>query len=175
MGNEKLKAAFHYDSYYDENKRTETSSNIRVDYVNLATLTLDEKKALKKIFNDYLTNNRSDDIVEVATNIKEMFKCLDGHEYRLGILIEKEEIIQEVEYLNGLIDSYCFSIKEWDDKLLVQGTYKGTNIQYKKNGQYIHSYEDIVHINNELSIIFNTILKLHALEEKALHKTKKLK
>lgn len=150
-------------SYYP-NSESKTKSKIKVEYISESLVSNEEFKRLYCAFVDCLNNNTSDDIVEVATKIKELFQDLE--EYSLDIIIRDEDYLQEVKYLEGKVDSCCFSIKNWDDIICVNNTYTGTSIQYKKRGKYIYNPESAGVMYSELDKFFQKIFGLYELEKR---------
>lgn len=165
MNKEQKMTVFYYSNHGDLNSGI--INEMKVEYVSDSILTKDEYKLLKINFNNYL-NEFNDDIVLIATEIKEMFKSLN--ENKLNIRIRHNNFLQEVNYLNGKLDSCHFEIKEWDDIVRIVSNYRGIDIQYKESKTYICNSDEVSVIYSNLGIYFEKIMELYALEEKVKNK-----
>ena len=161
MKYKKLEKTYYF--IYNSEKE-KINSSIKVEFNTRTSMNQEEYDNYKKLFNEYLKNNTSEDIVDIVINLKEIFNNLD--ENRLSILIENmdDEFFQEVEYLNGKLSRFNFTIKDWSNIISVSNDYFGTNIRYKKSCKMIKTKEDIKSIYDELNIYLEKVYKLTELE-----------
>ena len=160
-----------YNSIYETTKK-EIKKNIKIEFISKTIIDKEEYKNLYQDFINYITSNKVIDIIEVAANLKEIFKSLSEEE--LNIRIQNGNYLQEVRYKNSILDSSLFEIKNLSDLMMVSSSSNGINIQYKKNNEYISDLEGANDIYSKLNIFFEKIFKLRNLEKKELVKTKEM-
>lgn len=166
------KAVFIYDSNWDKTD-SNIESKIEVKYISKTIIDNEKYGMLHAEFESYLINDRSDNIVDVVIKIKEMFKELE--EENLNIILKNGDCLQEVKYIDGKLDSCCFSVKELDGFVSISNDCNGIDIQYAKNRRFIYSPGDINYIYSELGGFFQKVYELRELEKKDEYvKTKKI-
>ena len=150
---------------YDSNQEyTKRKSKLEVTYASSSTISNENYIELKKQFRDYLSTEISEDLVEVTSNLKELFKDFDEKE--LVISIEGEKTYQIVEYREGKMEYSNFSIKDWDDFVSVIDSNRSININYKKYRKRLSDEDTISGISNEINNMMNKVLDLRNLEKK---------
>ena len=156
------KISFNYNSDYDKSK---TRSFIEVDYTSATKIEKEEARRYRDTFKNYLENNKCDDIVTIVTNIKEIFKDLKEEKLSITIKSYDHDTMQSIEYLYGKISSFCFMKEEWNDLIIIENDFFGTNIKYKKSRKYIRCQKNVNDIYEELNKLFEKIYKLKEFEE----------
>lgn len=153
-----------YLRYSSEREVKKNKIRTEVIYTSSDKITEENYQILKKEFYNFLKNDKNNDIVEIATTIKDMLK--DYNEKKLIIDIYDEGHYQNISYQNGKIEYCHLSIKDWDDIVSVIDSYKGTDIHYKKRRVYLNDEKNINKINNEINILIQKVYELHKLEKK---------
>ena len=152
---------FRYDSNHEHTKR---KTHLEVTYTSNNIISNENYTELKKQFRKFLNDEASEDLVEVTSNLKEMFK--DFEEKELAVCIDGDNSYQVVEYRDGIMEYGNYSIKDWDDLVSVADSNRSISINYKKNRKRISSKESIEVINEEINYMMNKILELRKMEKK---------
>ncbi len=82
------------------------------------------------------------------------------------VSLRNNDFFQRVEYIDGFVDSCYLSSTNWDDAISVSFDHKGTDIRYKKDRQYVESFENVINIYDELNTYFLKLFQLRLLEKK---------
>ncbi len=155
------------DIYLRYDKKLERYSKMRVIYRSDDKVTDANHAQLQATLYGYLDNayKNHSDILEIARNIKDMFKIFNENE--LSIMIIRKDSNQYVRYLDGKMDSCNLSVdNDCYNTTEVNDSYKGIEILYNKRNNHIDSEETINNINNDINKLIEKIYSLKELEKK---------
>ena len=162
---DKKKVCFYYDS--NSKSKLENILGVIVNFYSEDIISEEEYKKLYNDFNEYLSYDKSYDIVEVTSKIKEIFKGLN--ENKLEISIKMKDYVQKVTYINGKITESLFSIVCWNDLIEVKTHYDDISINFKKENFEFTKGK----IHTKIDYFIDKLLNLKKLEKKEKNKTYK--
>ncbi len=161
MNNNERMSSF---TYVNNFKKKDNDTYIDVNYISSTPIDKEEYKRLHSVLDQYFVNDSCEDIVAIVMQIKQLF--VDYDEKRLMVSLRNNDFFQRVEYIDGFVDSCYLSSTNWDDAISVSFDHKGTDIRYKKDRQYVESFENVINIYDELNTYFLKLFQLRLLEKK---------
>ena len=157
---------FYYDSYSDKKKQ-----NIRVEIYGDQQIPGDEYVKMYDEFDEYLNNLKTDDIVEIVSNIRKILRGIVEDEFMVTMTTEQKYIF--VKYVQGKFDCYNFKLDDWDDVIYIEDNYRGLNVQLKKSQAGFYNEESTKKILADIMKYAETVYKLRAIKiEKGKQKIK---
>lgn len=157
---------FYYDSYSDKKKQ-----NIRVEIYGDQQIPGDEYVKMYDEFDEYLNNLKTDDIVEIVSNIRKILHGIVEDEFMVTMTTEQKYIF--VKYVQGKFDCYNFKLDDWDDVIYIEDNYRGLNVQLKKSQAGFYNEESTKKILADIMKYAETVYKLREIKiEKGKQKIK---
>ena len=157
---------FYYDSYGDKKKQ-----NIRVELYGDQQIPGDEYVKMYDEFDEYLNNLKTDDIVEIVSNIRKILRGIVEDEFMVTMTTEQKYIF--VKYVQGKFDCYNFKLDDWDDVIYIEDNYRGLNVQLKKSQAGFYNEESTKKILADIMKYAETVYKLREIKiEKGKQKIK---
>ncbi len=157
---------FYYDSYSDKKKQ-----NIRVEIYGDQQIPGDEYVKMYDEFDEYLNNLKTDDIVEIVSNIRKILRGIVEDEFMVTMTTEQKYIF--VKYVQGKFDCYNFKLDDWDDVIYIEDNYRGLNVQLKKSQAGFYNEESTKKILADIMKYAETVYKLREIKiEKGKQKIK---
>lgn len=157
---------FYYDSYSDKKKQ-----NIRVEIYGDQQIPGDEYVKMYDEFDEYLNNLKTDDIVEIVSNIRKILHGIVEDEFMVTMTTEQKHVF--VKYVQGKLDCYNFKLDDWDDVIYIEDNYRGLNVQLKKSQAGFYNEESTKKILADIMKYAETVYKLREIKiEKGRQKIK---
>lgn len=161
MSNLEVYIRFYYDEYSDK-----TNSYLHVEFHAERKIPYENYRLRKRIFDVFLNNRNTDDIVKIISKLREIFAGLVEDEFIIELKNEDSQIY--VKYLNGKFSSYDYKLHSWDDIISITDNYRGIDVQIKKSQAGFYNKECTEDIFKQVMPYFENI---YALRELTAEKT----